>query len=62
MNPPLPHRLDVGEQQTWYARLETVLAMISVSHQSNMPPKVVFARAHLGDGRKAESKKHPAPG
>lgn len=59
MNPPLPHRLDLGEEQTWFAELHTVLSMIEVSIQSNMPPKVIFGATRLGDGRSISSARHP---
>lgn len=61
MNSPLPHRLDAGEEQTWFAQLSPVLAMIEASRGSNMPPRAVFGRATLGDGRAVESSKHLVP-
>lgn len=61
MNSALPHRLDAGEERTWFANLAHVVAMIEASRGSNMPPRTVFASSSLGDGRTIKSSKHPVP-
>lgn len=57
-NPPLPHRLDVGEQATWFVEAPSVAAAASALAEvvGGNPSVRLRANAKLGTGKSVTSK------
>lgn len=58
INRPLPHRLDAGEEVTWFAELHDVAAMVRATEGAKVPSKAIFGQVRLGDGRAVHSKRY----
>lgn len=54
-NKPLPHRVDVEEQEAWFVDLPQVMAVVAVLAKTDLPAKQLGAAVSLGDGRTIES-------
>jgi hypothetical protein len=61
-NKPLPHRLEGGEDNSWYVEFGQVEAIIRTLVATNMPPDKLAAKVSLGDGRTIRSRVVPLDG
>lgn len=61
VNPALPHRLEVGEEGSWFVEMHSVLALIATLRETNVPATHLSGKVSLGDGRVVESPRCRVP-
>jgi hypothetical protein len=54
-NEPLPHRLDIGEENTWFVEVAQIHAAVSAAVRT-FGPVEIRARASLGTGKRITSR------